>query len=99
MAPLWLLVVAAIVLLALLAQARPVVAPVRTLLPGTSAAVTAAPSSVPVSNPVSQRPISVSKPVAPAAPGAVSSQPAAPQPPRSATCPSQAGSGLPCYMP
>jgi hypothetical protein len=99
MVPLWLLVVAAAVLLALLAQARPVIAPGRTLLPATSVAATAAPSPAPVSNPVSQRPISVSKPVAPAAPAAGSSQPAAPQPPGSATCPPQAGSGLPCFQP
>lgn len=97
MAPLWLLVVAAIVLLALLVQARPVVAPVRSVVPGTAASVTAAPGS----NPVSQRPISVSKPVAPAAPAA-SSQPAAPAPPQvpgPASCPSQPGSGLPCSQP
>jgi hypothetical protein len=98
MAPLWLLVVAAIVLLALLVQARPVVAPVRSLLPGTAASVTAAPSS----NPVSQRPISVSKPVAPAPPGAVTGQPLAPAPPTapgSGSCPTQPGSGLPCSQP
>lgn len=97
MAPLWLLVVAAVVLLALLVQARPVAAPVRTLLPGTSAAVTAAP----VSNPVSQRPISVSKPAAPAppVPGSQPAAPASPQAPGSASCPSQPGSGLPCSQP
>jgi hypothetical protein len=99
MAPLWLLLVAAVVLLALVAQARPVIAPARALLPGTSAAVTVAPSPPQVSNPVTQRPISISKPVAPVPPAAVTSQPAAPQQPGSATCPSQPGGGLPCYQP
>jgi hypothetical protein len=98
MAPLWILVVAAAVLLALLVQGRPVVVPVRSLQPATSAAG----SVVPSSNPISQRPINVSEPVAPAPAGPVTGQPAAAPPaqtPGSATCPPQPGSGLPCSQP
>jgi hypothetical protein len=100
-APLELLLVAVIVLLALLGQARPVAAPALTLPSSTSAAATSAPSPGSITKVASQRNISVSNPVAPAPPRPVTSRQAAPEAPLvpgSALCPAQAGSRLPCEL-
>src|SRR5258708_35029362 len=102
-APLWLLLAAAAVLLLVLGQARPVLAPAGSVLPATSAAVssTAGPTgapSRPAPSVVTQRTIGASNPVAPAPPAAVTSPPAAPPAPGAsgAQCPPPPRSGRPC---
>ena len=102
--PFWVLLAAAAILLAVLGQAKPVIAPTSTLLPVTSSVSSPAPtsSSQPNTNTAVQRTIDVSKPnvAAPAQAPAVG-QPAAqaPQAPSSGSCPPKSGSGLPCQQP
>src|ERR1700682_1005319 len=100
--PFWVLLAAAAVLVALLGQAQPVMAPTSTVLPVTSSAASSAPTSIsqPTANAAVQRTIDVSKPnVAAPAQAPAQAAPQAPSAPGSGQCPSQPGSGLPCRQP
>jgi len=104
--PLWVLLLAAVVLLAVLGRARPVLAPAPTMLPATSTAPAPAASSpsfgTGASNEASQRNINASVPQAPPAQGApVASEHVVRQqaPASNTNCPAQPRSGLPCALP
>jgi hypothetical protein len=102
---LWALLVAALLLLAVLTQLKPVAAPAPERLPASAtvsgpASSPAAPANV-SAGAITQRTITRSQPVAPApAPPATNQQPVSQAPAAgSAQCPAQAGSGLPCQEP
>src|ERR1700682_5055593 len=100
--PLWVLLVGALLLVAVVAQPRTVLAPAPAHLPASSTvqgqASTPAADSTAGSSAISQRTIPVSTPAAepPAAPPTGQQQP---PPPSSAQCPAEPGSGLPCRVP
>jgi hypothetical protein len=96
--PVWVLLVASVLLFALFTQLRPVLAPALTQVPASSN-VQAEPSSPAAdAGAIAPRTIAVSRPAAPIA-VAPATAPQVPEAPASAQCPAQPGSGLPCMGP